>query len=200
MTKYSGFMLSLLLVLICLWVNICRYPSVWMMLKGTYVQQINQQEQDVVPNTSVETGEKGQLVSNGVVVPVPAAHTENQGHSTTDPEAHSENIFSHANYEAPVSENNNKNFIQTAGQTRDSIENQSEKPGSEKNENDPQSQNPSEKKSDRFVTVSTDVTFADNSTTSNKQRSILCTQYCAAGGEGTFPMNLESPSYSLTRK
>lgn len=39
MARYPIF-ISLLLVLLCLWINIWRYPSVWLMLQGQYVPQI----------------------------------------------------------------------------------------------------------------------------------------------------------------
>lgn len=35
MSKYSGFFLSLLLALFCLWINLWRYPAVWTMINGT---------------------------------------------------------------------------------------------------------------------------------------------------------------------
>lgn len=34
MSKYSGLFLSFLLIFICLWINICRYPQVWKMVNG----------------------------------------------------------------------------------------------------------------------------------------------------------------------
>ena len=35
MSKYSGFFLSLLLALFCLWINLWRYPAVWTMINET---------------------------------------------------------------------------------------------------------------------------------------------------------------------
>jgi type II secretory pathway pseudopilin PulG len=35
MSKYSGLFLSFLLIFLCLWVNICRFPQVWEMVNGT---------------------------------------------------------------------------------------------------------------------------------------------------------------------
>lgn len=48
-TKYSGFILAMLLVFICLWINVVRYPSVWLMIQGDYVPQtsIRQEEAPV---------------------------------------------------------------------------------------------------------------------------------------------------------
>ncbi|MDO5580548.1 MAG: hypothetical protein Q4G69_05400 [Planctomycetia bacterium] len=72
MARYPHF-ISLLLVLLCLWINIWRYPSVWMMLQGQYVPQIrnegtketNGQKQPVnLPKKKEpEDSEKGLLVS-----------------------------------------------------------------------------------------------------------------------------------------
>lgn len=40
MSKYPGF-ITLLLILVCLWINIMRYPSVWVMVQGKPVGQLN---------------------------------------------------------------------------------------------------------------------------------------------------------------
>lgn len=48
MSKYSGFFLSLLLALFCLWINLWRYPAVWVMVNGVpptgAVQQSNDED------------------------------------------------------------------------------------------------------------------------------------------------------------
>lgn len=40
MSRYPGF-ITLLLILVCLWINIVRYPSVWVMVRGKPVGQLN---------------------------------------------------------------------------------------------------------------------------------------------------------------
>ena len=47
MSRYQGFV-PLLLILLCLWINIWRYPSVWIMLNGQYITQLSDEPFNVV--------------------------------------------------------------------------------------------------------------------------------------------------------
>lgn len=65
MSKYSGLFLSFLLMLICLWINICRYPNVWVMLNGEYPLHGEQQAPEPTPSETPESSGGGLVTQSG---------------------------------------------------------------------------------------------------------------------------------------
>ncbi len=67
MSKYSGIFLSFLLIFLCLWINFCRYPQVWVMVNGDGASE----KSDLSPEDAEKTAPEN-------VLPVSAPHEVTQ--------------------------------------------------------------------------------------------------------------------------
>lgn len=186
MSKYSGLFLSFLLMMICLWINICRYPHVWVMLNGDYPLHNEQQTPDEIsPAETPESSEGGLVTQNGsktfdidaeptygvpasrgplpVVLPVSQPKVKNSSGEKPKPKK-------------KASDKGDQYFRPAT------LSKSVDEPSPEENDADTQdSESPSE---------------SQNEESADNLIGVGPSPYSAPGSPGTIPMNAERPTYA----
>ncbi|MDO4586502.1 MAG: hypothetical protein Q4C95_04305 [Planctomycetia bacterium] len=215
MSKCSGLFLSLLLVMICLWINICRYPAVWVMMNGNSAFTLTETSQN--SNKTTEPSQKNDEFSQNSIAPInensmniiPVSNTElkedlsnNQlNNSLQVNQSTPQRNVEYSGYQKPA-QLANKEYFHNASLTQPVQEN--EKPEGQNSSNETTEPNPQSDKSSSTIYRSsfqeTSVLSDKNENSfidSNASRKIRCySLYQAVGSAETKPMLFETPNYS----
>lgn len=215
MSKCSGLFLSLLLVMICLWINICRYPAVWVMINGNSVFKNTETSQKA--NKTTEPSQKSEEFSHNLIANsndnsiniIPVSNTElkenlsniQQNNSLQANQSTSQKNVEYSGYQKPAQIVNREHF-RNASLTQPVQENENQKDQNSSNETTesiPQSGNSSStiyRSSFQEISVLSDKN-EDSFIDSNASRKIQCySLYQAVGSAETKPMLFETPNYS----